>query len=275
MVVSCLLIALLFFPFLSLPLCAQTFPDSLIARVVLLERIAYETGANSWNQPGYPQATGFFVSFGSSDLRYLVTAKHAFHRPDTVQETQISAVGTGGQNHEYILGDYRTSRSVLQHQDSLVDLIMIDNTTDGAGTDWNESLPYFRPSDIVGKQELESLRRGQKVVYIGRWPDPKDPANGTYRMPQGVFLKAETDPLRLVDPERRYAFKADFSLRIPGVPGVSGSPVLMRQGNKYRLLGIISAFALDANKELTSVAYCTAAYRILETMESRPTPIIK
>lgn len=252
---------------------AQPLPDSLFARVVVLERIAYETERDNWNQPSYPQANGFFVSFGTSGLRYLVTAKHAFHRPDTVAETQIHVVGIAGRNHEYVLGDYRTSRSVLQHQDSLVDLVMIDNTTDGVRSDWEEVPACFRPDDIIGKEELEALRRGQKVVYIGRLPDSENPATGTYQMPQGIFLKAVHEPFRLLDPEHHFAFRADFTLRIPGRPGVSGSPIVLRQGDRYRLLGIISAFALDANKQMTDVAYCTAAYRILETLESKPIPL--
>lgn len=260
---------------LTLPVLAQQFPDSLVARVVLLEKIAYETGSNNWNQPGYPQATGFFISIGSAGLRYLVTAKHALHRPDTVAATQIHAVGIAGLNREYLLGDYRTSRSVLHHLDTLVDLVMIDNTADGIGGDWQDTLPSFQPSDVVSKEELENMRHGQKVMYIGRWPDPDNPVTGTYQEPQGVLLKAGREPLRLVDPERHYAFEADFSLRIPGRPGVSGSPVLIRQGNRYRLLGIISAFAVDSNKEMMNIAYCTAAYRILETLESRPMPPVK
>ena len=256
----------------TFPALAQQFPDSLQARVVLLERIAYETGSNNWNQPSYPQANGFFVGFGTTALKYLVTAKHALYRPDTVAGTQIHVVGVADQIRDYVLSDYRTSRSVLLHQDTLVDLVMIDNTTDGSGDNWKDILPYFRTSDIVPREELQSLSRGQKVMYVGHWPDAENPTTGTYQMPQGVFLKAMTEPLRLVDPERQFAFKADFSLRIPGRPGVSGSPVLIRQGNHYRLLGIISAFALDTNKNMTNVAYCTAAYRILETLESRPVP---
>lgn len=266
------LVVLLVLGAYPLPAPAQSFPDSLLTRVVVLEKIAYKTGDVSWNQPSYPQANGFFMSFGNTGLRYLVTAKHAFHRPDTVVATQIHVVGFAGQNREYLLGDYRTSRSVLQHQDTLVDLVMIDNTIDGSKDNWKNPFPFFSPSDIVGEAELEALRRGQKVVYVGRWPDRENPATGTYQMPQGVFLKAVREPLRLVDPEHHFAFRADFSLKIPGRPGVSGSPVLIRQGNRFRLLGIISAFALDANKNMTDIAYCTAAYRILETLESRPIP---
>ncbi len=271
------LFAVLFFSLcaLTVPASAQPYPDSLIARVVFLEKIAYETGSNNWNQPSYPQATGFFISFGTAGLRYLVTARHALYRPDTVAGTQIHVVGIAGRNRDYVLGDYRTSRSVLQHQDTLVDLVMIDNTSDGVGTDWEDTLPFFQPSDVVGKGELEALRRGQKVMYIGRWPDSDNPATGTYQMPQGLFLKAVREPLRLVDPEHHFAFRADFSVRIPGRAGVSGSPVLIRQENRYRLLGVISAFALDANKNMTNVAYCTAGYRILETLESRPVPPVE
>lgn len=245
----------------------QSLPDSLIARVVLLERIAYETEEGNWNQPKYPQATGFFMSLGSSALRYLVTAKHALYRPDTVVATQIHAVGIEGKERDFLLTDYRTSRSVVQHEDSLVDLLLIDNNT---GLSPQKFDPHsFRESDIVGKSELERLRRGLQVFYIERWPDSAGTGMGAYKMPQGVFLKAPPEPLRLLDPIRNFSFNADFSLRIPGRPGVSGSPVLIRQGGRYRLLGIVSAFALDSNKNMTSVAFCTAAYRILETLAPR------
>jgi hypothetical protein len=71
------------------PAFAQPLPDSLVARVVLLEKIAYDPVTQNGHLPSYPQANGFFMSFGNSGLRYLVTAKHAFCRPDTVAATQI------------------------------------------------------------------------------------------------------------------------------------------------------------------------------------------
>jgi hypothetical protein len=239
-------------------------PDSLFSKVVIFKKGTGNPGIGLGLSWGSPLATGFYLDTGNVRCAFFVTARHVLRIPDSVAGLRVHIVNASGHVQDEYLGDYRVAPSVMTHPDFWTDIALLTNHHPGTAGD---SLSGFCIDDIVTPEEFRRMSRGSQVFYIGMCLDSIMSARNVYSFPVGTWLSTFEPQHLLVDSTHRLAWRADFALKIPGSPGISGSPVLVKDQERYRLIGIVNGFGVDALGRLVDTAYCTAAYRILETLQ--------
>ena len=267
------LIFLLGFPF---PLFSQVPPDSLLQRIGFFKHFVDNPMVlNESNRKyidsladslGFPIATHFYVKPDTLPELYAVTARHVLHYDTTRFKGSRRAVRIvrdtkGGRRDETLY--YRVPRSnfVFYHPDSLVDLALFDLSSKLKFPEISGEYHSFSLREILTSEELDTLKAGQEVFYIGAYPDSVFSERLWYWYPHGT-LKAIVRPLLIQDTTIGFRFKAEILLNIKAKGGVSGSPVLVRKNDEWKVLGII-------NGGNAAATLCTPAYRILEALEGR------
>lgn len=253
---------------------AQRPPDSLFQKVVIFKKPAYGNKVDSlskayFREAGYPQATGFYIKPDSVGQLYIATAKHVFHRNDSIQTITIAWKSLLNK------GDFWSSHLFLKNnvglydQDSLVDMVLVYNCLPPAAAHYLPKVYAFHPDEIMTKEEFFSVKPGQKLFYIGMYPDSISSEVTYFLNPTGQLKEIDTIPRIAKDMRSNLRFSYDFKLYIVGEPGISGSPVIMKAGNSYKVFGIINGSLNDSIQSAqTKNIIGTAAYRILDVLRS-------
>lgn len=248
----------------------QTFVDSLMWKVVIFKPPNHGRMMNFPDDVEHPQATGFCLRTEDSSELYYVTAKHIIPSLENILKVGVDVEGIDKNRRQYtqniyIKSGFKNSGIKIFHPDSLIDLLVLNIADIGSrvGSGVFQRPDGFGVDDIIRKDEFESIRKGQGVFYIGMDPDSINSLRNWYWIVLGVVDTIFNVPSMYEDKQAGFAFSGDFLLRVAiGKHGVSGSPVFVKVGDKYKVLGIVNAM-VSAKDEIMCG---TAGYRILEIL---------
>jgi hypothetical protein len=254
---------------------AQNLSDSLFKKTVIFKRQAYGNIVDStmneyFNELGYPQATGFFIKPDSAGQLYIATARHVIMRSDKVKGISLYFTSHTDQEELLTILKFDDLRNVgLYANDSLVDLVLVNDCSRPEVEEHLPKISAFRPNEIMSKEEFLSVKPSQELFYIGMFPDSVESEDNIYWFPTGYLKDIPKTSQVVVDTSKHLKFSYDFVMRIDGKPGVSGSPVFVKVGNSYKIFGIVNGFfndSLQLNQTKNFIG--TAGFRILEILKA-------
>jgi hypothetical protein len=256
-------------------LCAQRPPDSLFQKVVIFKRPVYGDAVNSAMRVYYrdaklPQATGFYIRPDTAGQLYIATAKHVFLRNDSIQTITIQWKALLEKYSFWFFHSYRVRDVGLYPQDTLIDIVLANESypPEAAGFGKNK-VDGFHPSEIMTKEEFLAVKPGQELFYIGMNPDSISSEGMYYWFPTGKLKEICIIPKKVQDAMINYTFSYDFKIEIVGKPGISGSPIIMKAGDGYKVFGIINGHLDDTSQGAQTKNFIgTAGYRILDILRN-------
>ena len=261
--------------YLAADLFAQRPPDSLFQKVVIFKRpangYAVDSSLKSYYQfAKWPQATGFYISPGRPGKLYVATAKHVFLTNDTVKAIAIAWETLLDKDPFWSSRLYHPKSVGLYPEDAFIDLVLADDcfSSEIAGKGFRK-VHGFRPGEIVTREEFLSVQPNQELFYIGMNPDSISSEFNDYCFPSGRIKEVYSSPSIVTDSNNGFTFSYDFTLNIIGKRGISGSPIFIKAGDRYKLFGIVNGFKTNWSQSTESIeVLCTAAYRILDILKS-------
>jgi hypothetical protein len=256
-----------------LNLNAQRPPDSLFQSVVIFKRPAYGNAVDSamkayYREAKLPQATGFYIRPDSAGQLYIVTANHSFHRNDS-SETITIQWKTLLDKHSFTTSHtFRVQGLGLYPQDTLIDIVLVSESRppEFVRNVFN-NVHAFHPNEIMTKEEFLSIKSGQEMFYIGMYPNSIASIEDYYWSPTGQLKEIYSIPRITKDTMANFTFCYDFKLNIVGKGGISGSPIIMKVDDSYKVFGIINGYLNDSSQTKQTKNFIgTAGYRILEIL---------
>jgi hypothetical protein len=207
-----------------------------------------------------PWATFFFYKGTGSNEFYAITAKHVikFNSDSSRQLRLVFNSSDGVQSFTYGISTNHSS-IVTYHPDTLIDIAVLCFYH---LTKFYNGVQWFTKEDFITKEELQKLKPGQPVTFIGLYPDSASNRNIYYWHPLGTFEKIFKPPLINTDITNGFKSKVEIKIKTPAKGGISGGPALIFKNGRWKILGIINCG--DSSK-----IYCTPAYKILEMLPTK------
>lgn|GEM_PF-5858547 len=243
----------------SFQLMSQSIPDSLMFKVGVFKNwFESKTLQRYYDSIGMvmPIATFFFLKGNKLDEFYAVTAKHVIQfDSNTARHLRMVFHSKNGIESFTWAISTKHSTAISFHSDSLIDLALIcaDFLKYYNGTNW------FRESDILMKSELEKVKVGDTVQFIGLYPDSVKSKDIWYWSPAGTFVGINNPPVLNRDPHTGFLSKEEITIKIKEKPGISGSPVFINYHGKWKIIGVINC----GDNEYVR---CTPGYKILDAI---------
>lgn len=231
------------------------------------------------NYPTATPASWFYYRPDTSNQFYIVTAKHvllghqAISESSSISHGRMHLMAKDAYGSQLSFTFESKSMALGFHPDSLID-VYLQTVFIRAGftTEWYTGRG-FGNTDIVSKSEVDSLKNGTEVFFVGLNRGTLDSttwrsAVPIFRIAIGNVFAVYQPAVILSDEVTGQRVKIELILTIGSEPGNSGSPVMLVTKDqvtgqqRLRLLGIINA-GFVRGPYIGKVA-CTLSYHLME-----------
>jgi hypothetical protein len=251
--------------------------DSLVLPHVGIFTNVFESWGDKYTSP---RASWFYYKPDTTTERlYLATAKHVLYK-DSLKHTFEYLLAKDAYGSQNTIGN--PSSTVLPYPDSLIDLLLVDNSLAYSIMRYHYAGRGFLDEDIVSKEEAFSLVRGQRVLYVGMQPDSlwvneKGRFNPAFSVIQTTVVDVPRVPQVVHDSSKNMDIRIELILKGYTRSGLSGSPVMLVQTDsamkrRLKLLGIVNGRSQVDHHWYT---FCTLAYHLKELSATRPKKVGK